>query len=225
MLNRMLVCIRYPLFVFVSPPPNNGGKQAALKSLSRPINSLFGRQMQHVLCMGHRRANDGNGQAVGKCGRVFAVQFGDGRPAVIQDLRLGSNPIQVSAGQGRTEGCRQYLLNQCRPHRASLTLGCPRVPNPEGVSGQGRGAPLFLGKATSFSGGVGCTGLGGAGGELQRFAIAVVACQEADVYMIDEPSSYLDVRQRLKAAQVRSLPSLPLLSPCHFFVRPPPAAA
>ncbi|MEW5308557.1 MAG: hypothetical protein WDW38_000507 [Sanguina aurantia] len=44
------------------------------------------------------------------------------------------------------------------------------------------------------------------GGELQRFAIAVVAAQAADVYMIDEPSSYLDVRQRLKAAQViRSL--------------------
>lgn len=40
------------------------------------------------------------------------------------------------------------------------------------------------------------------GGELQRFAIAVVAAQVADVYMIDEPSSYLDVRQRLKAAQV-----------------------
>lgn len=42
-----------------------------------------------------------------------------------------------------------------------------------------------------------------AGGELQRFAIAVVAAQAADIYMIDEPSSYLDVRQRLKAAQVR----------------------
>ncbi|KAJ9531533.1 hypothetical protein QJQ45_014996, partial [Haematococcus lacustris] len=40
------------------------------------------------------------------------------------------------------------------------------------------------------------------GGELQRFAIAVVAAQEANVYMIDEPSSYLDVRQRLKAAKV-----------------------
>lgn len=40
------------------------------------------------------------------------------------------------------------------------------------------------------------------GGELQRFAIAVVAAQAADIYMIDEPSSYLDVRQRLKAAQV-----------------------
>lgn len=47
------------------------------------------------------------------------------------------------------------------------------------------------------------------GGELQRFAIAVVAAQQADVYMVDEPSSYLDVRQRLKAAQViRSLLSI-----------------
>lgn len=45
-----------------------------------------------------------------------------------------------------------------------------------------------------------------AGGELQRFAIAVVAAQQADIYMIDEPSSYLDVRQRLKAAQVLPLP-------------------
>mgnify|MGYP003385923603 CR=1 FL=1 len=40
------------------------------------------------------------------------------------------------------------------------------------------------------------------GGELQRFAIAVVVVQEADVYMFDEPSSYLDVKQRLKAAHV-----------------------
>mmetsp|Transcript_22271 Transcript_22271/g.28489 ORF Transcript_22271/g.28489 Transcript_22271/m.28489 type:complete len:419 (-) Transcript_22271:341-1597(-) len=38
------------------------------------------------------------------------------------------------------------------------------------------------------------------GGELQRFAIAIVAVQKADVFMFDEPSSYLDIRQRLKAA-------------------------
>jgi len=44
------------------------------------------------------------------------------------------------------------------------------------------------------------------GGELQRFAIAVVCVQKADVYMFDEPSSYLDVKQRLNAAQaIRSL--------------------
>lgn len=44
------------------------------------------------------------------------------------------------------------------------------------------------------------------GGELQRFAIAMSCIQEADVYMFDEPSSYLDVKQRLNAAQsIRSL--------------------
>lgn len=44
------------------------------------------------------------------------------------------------------------------------------------------------------------------GGELQRFAIAVTAIQEADVYMFDEPSSYLDIKQRLTAARlIRSL--------------------
>eukprot|EP00922_Rhytidocystis_sp_ex-Travisia-forbesii_P052367 GHVS01077681.1.p1 GENE.GHVS01077681.1~~GHVS01077681.1.p1 ORF type:complete len:622 (+),score=42.05 GHVS01077681.1:84-1949(+) len=40
------------------------------------------------------------------------------------------------------------------------------------------------------------------GGELQRFAICVVAVQDSNVYMFDEPSSFLDVRQRLKAARV-----------------------
>lgn len=46
------------------------------------------------------------------------------------------------------------------------------------------------------------------GGELQRFAIGVVAVQQANVYMFDEPSSYLDVKQRLNAARViRSLMS------------------
>lgn len=40
------------------------------------------------------------------------------------------------------------------------------------------------------------------GGELQRFVIATTCVQNADVYMFDEPSSYLDVKQRLKAANV-----------------------
>eukprot|EP01128_Nolandella_sp_AFSM9_P008811 TRINITY_DN5481_c0_g1_i1.p2 TRINITY_DN5481_c0_g1~~TRINITY_DN5481_c0_g1_i1.p2 ORF type:complete len:571 (+),score=159.74 TRINITY_DN5481_c0_g1_i1:2185-3897(+) len=44
------------------------------------------------------------------------------------------------------------------------------------------------------------------GGELQRFAIGIVCVQEADVYMFDEPSSYLDIKQRLKAAkQIREV--------------------
>jgi len=44
------------------------------------------------------------------------------------------------------------------------------------------------------------------GGELQRFAIAMVCIQAADIFMFDEPSSYLDVKQRLNAAMaIRNL--------------------
>jgi ATP-binding cassette subfamily E protein 1 len=44
------------------------------------------------------------------------------------------------------------------------------------------------------------------GGELQRVSIAATICREADVYLFDEPSSYLDVKQRLQAARaIRSL--------------------
>lgn len=40
------------------------------------------------------------------------------------------------------------------------------------------------------------------GGELQRFAIAATCIQNADIYMFDEPTSYLDVKQRLEASRV-----------------------
>jgi len=44
------------------------------------------------------------------------------------------------------------------------------------------------------------------GGELQRVAVAAVICKETDVYLFDEPSSYLDVKQRLAVARaIRSL--------------------
>ncbi|KAL1538001.1 ABC transporter E member 2 [Salvia divinorum] len=44
------------------------------------------------------------------------------------------------------------------------------------------------------------------GGELQMFAIAFYAGRSVDIYFFDEPSTYLDVKQRVKAAQVvRSL--------------------
>ena len=48
------------------------------------------------------------------------------------------------------------------------------------------------------------------GGELQRFAICVVCLQDADVYMFDEASSFLDIKQRMTATEViRSLKDLP----------------
>ena len=40
------------------------------------------------------------------------------------------------------------------------------------------------------------------GGELQRVAIAATVLKDADVYFFDEPSSYLDIYQRLKVARI-----------------------
>ncbi len=40
------------------------------------------------------------------------------------------------------------------------------------------------------------------GGELQKFLIAAVLVKNADVYIFDEPSSYLDVRERIRVAEV-----------------------
>ncbi|MBI4393380.1 MAG: ribosome biogenesis/translation initiation ATPase RLI [Euryarchaeota archaeon] len=40
------------------------------------------------------------------------------------------------------------------------------------------------------------------GGELQRVAIAATVVKEADVYFFDEPSSYLDIYQRLRMAKL-----------------------
>lgn len=44
------------------------------------------------------------------------------------------------------------------------------------------------------------------GGELQRVAVAAAYLKDADVYLIDEPSSYLDVSERINMAKlIRSL--------------------
>jgi ATP-binding cassette subfamily E protein 1 len=40
------------------------------------------------------------------------------------------------------------------------------------------------------------------GGELQRVAIAACLCQDADMYILDEPSAHLDVEQRSMATRV-----------------------
>ncbi len=40
------------------------------------------------------------------------------------------------------------------------------------------------------------------GGELQRFALALTLMRDADVYLVDEPCTYLDVRQRLQVGRL-----------------------
>lgn len=58
------------------------------------------------------------------------------------------------------------------------------------------------------------------GGELQRVALTLCLGKPADVYLIDEPSAYLDSEQRLMAARV--IKRYELLSLLLFQLRPPP---
>ena len=51
------------------------------------------------------------------------------------------------------------------------------------------------------------------GGELQRVAMALCLGKPADVYLIDEPSAYLDSEQRLVAAKV--LANI-IMNPLHY---------
>ncbi len=40
------------------------------------------------------------------------------------------------------------------------------------------------------------------GGELQKFLVAAVLSRQADIYLFDEPGSYLDVRERVRVARI-----------------------
>ena len=58
------------------------------------------------------------------------------------------------------------------------------------------------------------------GGELQRCAIVLCLGTAADIYLVDEPSAYLDSEQRIAASKVSKLSfripsetSLPKLTP------------
>jgi len=52
------------------------------------------------------------------------------------------------------------------------------------------------------------------GGELQRLSILLVALMDKTIYMFDEPTSYLDIKQRLRSAEaIRSL-----LNPSNYVV-------
>lgn len=48
------------------------------------------------------------------------------------------------------------------------------------------------------------------GGELQRVALVMALGKPADLYLIDEPSAYLDSEQRIAAAKVSQCRKLPV---------------
>lgn len=57
------------------------------------------------------------------------------------------------------------------------------------------------------------------GGELQRVAIALCLGTPADVYLIDEPSAYLDSEQRISCSKVHHIGRLKALRIVNLWAR------
>ncbi|XP_026688080.1 ATP-binding cassette sub-family E member 1-like, partial [Diaphorina citri] len=103
------------------------------------------------------------------------------RPHLKYNLELIEMTGPMKEGLGK-------LLSE-RPHLKSVFMGSRRGdPRCEGLT------EITVSDTRSHRGG------------RQRFACAMVCIQAGDIFMFDEPSSYLDVKQRLKAAvTIRSL--------------------
>ncbi|MFC7155363.1 ribosome biogenesis/translation initiation ATPase RLI [Halomarina halobia] len=98
------------------------------------------------------------------------------------DLRAAYKPQRVDRLPGRYEGTVGDLL-EARDERGSRATAVERLE----LGG-------LLGRRTDEL----------SGGELQRVAIAATLVADADAYLLDEPSSYLDVGQRLTVARALS---------------------
>src|SRR2546427_528763 len=90
---------------------------------------------------------------------------------------------------GLPEALKEDLVHQYGKNAFRLF----RLPVPKQGEVIGLLSPNGIGKTT-------CVSL--LGGELQRMAIAATMLKDADIYFFDEPSSYLDIYQRLQVAKV-----------------------
>ena len=90
----------------------------------------------------------------------------------------------------------------CNPRPRQWAFGLP------GLSANLMGAAVASGLRVSWARVLQVRNL--SGGELQRVAITLALGTPADIYLIDEPSAYLDSEQRIIAAKVRAAGRLAL---------------
>jgi ATP-binding cassette subfamily E protein 1 len=98
------------------------------------------------------------------------------------ELKVSYKPQYISA---EYEGTVQELLMSVAKERFSSGWYKTEILNPLTLE------PLFDRSVTELS-----------GGELQKVAIAACLSQKAELYLLDEPSAYLDVEERLNMARV-----------------------
>jgi len=111
---------------------------------------------------------------------LAAVEEADDK-AKFGELKVSYKPQYISA---RYEGTVRMLLMSVAKEEFSSSLYKTEILQPLSIG------PLLDRDVAELS-----------GGELQKVAIAVCLSQKADLYLLDEPSAYLDVEERLNMAR------------------------
>jgi ATP-binding cassette subfamily E protein 1 len=100
----------------------------------------------------------------------------------LPDIKVSYKPQYVTAGQ--FDGTVKELLAAQAPEMLQSGFYQAEIARPMTLKA------LFEKQVSDLS-----------GGELQRVAVSLALYRDADIYLLDEPSAYLDVNQRINAAK------------------------
>jgi len=160
---------------------NGIGKSTALKILSRQIMPNFGRVQNMSL-----DKNDKNTQPDSKEDFKEVIRYFKGTEAQSYfeklrdgEIKISYKPQQVDQIPRQYDGIVYDLLKKVDEKKIlDETIELLELKN------------ILQSKVSELS-----------GGELQRVAIAATVMKDANVYFFDEPTSYLDIKQRMKIAK------------------------
>ena len=107
--------------------------------------------------------------------RILAGEFKSDSGSLTQNVKISYKPQQIPLSKSQVIEFFSSVKNKV----STLVLGPLNIKD------------LFNKRLDQLS-----------GGELQKVAIAFALSQEADIYLLDEPSAYLDVEERLNVAKV-----------------------
>jgi len=168
---------------FEKHPPREMGEREELISFGRIIKKYEGFQLE---------VNPGEiyrGEVVGVLGpngigkttfvKILAGILEPTEGEINKNVKVSYKPQYIKAGEGKVKDL--FEKNKSKFH----SLYRNEVLRPLGIN------ELMENEMSELS-----------GGELQTVAVAFSLSMEADIYLLDEPSAYLDAKQRMKVAKV-----------------------
>jgi len=141
-----------------------------------------------------------------RAGQVLGIvgPNGIGKTTFVRVLAGELKPEQGLVVVGSSNGVRvsykpQYVSSEMFPDATVEEL--LRLANPEAVT-PGSWLYLELTRKLRMDKLLDRSARSLSGGELQKLAVCIALAREADIYLLDEPSAYLDVEERLNVARI-----------------------